>query len=71
MRLVGTRVTTPLFIITSVSLLILSAVTAVAGKHLLVRFSKEAMPMFNNAVVKLRDLSWTLGVNLVSGVILA
>lgn len=66
-----TRVTTPLFIIISVSLFILSAIVSTAGNNLLVRLTKEAMPMFKKAVLCISETIWALGVNMVSGVILA
>jgi len=71
MRLVGSSITTPSFIIISVSLLILSILLPSINNGLLVGISKEAMPMSKKTEEKITETFWALGVSMVGGVILA
>ncbi len=71
MRLVGdSSITTPKFIITSVSLVFLTIFIKI-GLNVLLRDSEEAMPMFKKILTKINEVIWVFGVNMTSGVVLA
>lgn len=71
MRLVETRVSTPLFIIISIEIWILGSIVTNRSTRKSSKSNKEAMPMLKRRMKTVGKYIEAIGVNMISGVILA